>query len=766
MLHAPTGENKLTRDAAQAPAAMEPERILHPRYGQHWPHHPNASGVGGELKLPSAPAQVRRQVAHLHSAYGNQAVLRMLDSSRLAKHPTPSHISGDRLQAKLTISQPGDVCEQEADRVAEAVMRMPDSGESKFHPGPISSGPLLQRKCACGGSGGECEACKEKREESLLKRKAQGTPAEKIAMPAIVHDVLHSPGQPMDECTRSFMESRLGYDFRHVRVSSDERSARAADAIQAKAFTFGNRIVFGRNEYAPGLPSGLGLIAHELAHTAQQGSCAPSIQTNLRIGGVNDPQEREADLAANAVMGIGRKPSLSAGLPTIRRQTQGSYKWEWDGDEGVYTSAGGLKYRVTRTFKPVTESEPTTAEPGAEFAKAYITIKWCKNSARATAEAGVDITNQLQQLIPQMLATGNPAQVLRDAKLTPYIKIQAIWSERAILYISVEADVGRQGVTAVRGELCWDSPKGRTCIIPGVDLPPGGRPTLNVNVSYSPGAKPPEVQCETTKFEETYECRKEDTTPPRDVPIIINLPTPPRTRYLYFDYAQDIVTSSRNEYGKKYPNIVARNEATFADVRKDLDEGFRISAVAGFTSPEGPMPKPKDFKPGMFEGNIELAQKRAQAALDFFAMGRCALLVEEACFSPNKAGVRVEGKGELYTAFDKRGKELEGEALAAKAVPVFEEAEKSGAEKSALTAEEREALARKRGALAQAEVVYPLLRRAEITLVRAGTKPVTLWTEHLPGGVEWNPTACPAEVQQAAKFQFSSKGPSQSRKKP
>src|SRR5438128_6454724 len=58
------------------------------------------------------------------------------------------------LQAKLVVNEPGDVYEQEADRVAEQVMRMPDSSVS------------VQRKCACGGTpgpSGECEECANKR---------------------------------------------------------------------------------------------------------------------------------------------------------------------------------------------------------------------------------------------------------------------------------------------------------------------------------------------------------------------------------------------------------------------------------------------------------------------------------------------------------------------------------------------------------------------------------------------------------------------------
>lgn len=66
-------------------------------------------------------------------------------------------------QAKLEIDQPGDVYEQEADRVADRIMRMPDPA------------PRLQAKCACGGhtaAGGECAACRQQREMGLQRAAA------------------------------------------------------------------------------------------------------------------------------------------------------------------------------------------------------------------------------------------------------------------------------------------------------------------------------------------------------------------------------------------------------------------------------------------------------------------------------------------------------------------------------------------------------------------------------------------------------------------
>jgi hypothetical protein len=81
------------------------------------------------------------------------------------------------------------------------------------------SGNTLQRACACGnhsGSGGECESCKKK---CLGMQRAVSRVAPNAA-PLIVHELLRSLGQPLEEGTRSFMESRFGQDFSRVPANS------------------------------------------------------------------------------------------------------------------------------------------------------------------------------------------------------------------------------------------------------------------------------------------------------------------------------------------------------------------------------------------------------------------------------------------------------------------------------------------------------------------------------------------------------------------
>src|SRR5207249_5247931 len=104
--------------------------------------------------------------------------------------------------------------------------------------------------------------CAEKKE---LQRSAH-TPSPVPEAPSIVNDVIRSPGEPLDSSTRALMEPRFGYDFSRTRVHIGGLAARSASAVNARAFTVGGQLVFGENQYQPGVASGQRLIAHELAH--------------------------------------------------------------------------------------------------------------------------------------------------------------------------------------------------------------------------------------------------------------------------------------------------------------------------------------------------------------------------------------------------------------------------------------------------------------------------------------------------------------------
>jgi Domain of unknown function (DUF4157) len=155
------------------------------------------------------------------------------------------------------VNQPGDEYEQEADRAAEQVMVIPE--------------PRIQPACACGGGCPKCRTEQQGREqESLQAKRVQAGDAAQISVPPIVHEVLRSPGQPLDPATRAFMEPRFGHDFSRVRVHSGAAAERSAAKVNAQAYTVGHDIVFAAGRLAPEMPEGRRLLAHELTHVVQQ----------------------------------------------------------------------------------------------------------------------------------------------------------------------------------------------------------------------------------------------------------------------------------------------------------------------------------------------------------------------------------------------------------------------------------------------------------------------------------------------------------------
>ena len=85
-----------------------------------------------------------------------------------------------------------------------------------------------------------------------------------------MHEVLRSPGRPLDLGVRNDMEQRFGHDFSQVRIHTSALAAESTRALGAHAYTVGTNIVFGSGGFAPTTNPGRKLIAHELAHVIQQ----------------------------------------------------------------------------------------------------------------------------------------------------------------------------------------------------------------------------------------------------------------------------------------------------------------------------------------------------------------------------------------------------------------------------------------------------------------------------------------------------------------
>jgi Domain of unknown function (DUF4157) len=304
MLYSPTSDRKTKANASAKTAEQE--------------QSPQLSGWRGR----SSSFQQRENLAGLQKTYGNQAVLRMKGQSSGQTPVTSSPLNqggilqrkcacgntagssgtcaecqkkGEialpgTIQTKLTISQPGDKYEQEADRIADQVSATPT------HFAVIDASPRIQRFTA------------------------QTTRWEDMAAPASVDRVLSSPGSPLEPSLQQDMEQRFGHDFSRVRVHTDAEAGRSAREVNANAYTVGQNIVFGASRYAPGSVSGRRLLAHELTHVIQQGN-APPIEggsDQAYTGGPGVVNSSERDGATNCPEC--RRNSLLPSLPNARAE--------------------------------------------------------------------------------------------------------------------------------------------------------------------------------------------------------------------------------------------------------------------------------------------------------------------------------------------------------------------------------------------------------------------------------------------------------------
>lgn len=183
-----------------------------------------------------------------------------------------SRLSIPRPQARLTVSQPGDRLEREADEAADRVVGS-RSGSLPAPPREEPSSaprPAVQRRdgaalpLAGAGAGRPASA-----------RSAAGS--ENASRPVTSSlAALRGGGVPLSSEMRGFFESRFGRDFSDVRVHDDDAAHAAARALDARAFTYGRDVVFGARQFSPSTDAGRHLIAHELAHVVQQGAAAPT----------------------------------------------------------------------------------------------------------------------------------------------------------------------------------------------------------------------------------------------------------------------------------------------------------------------------------------------------------------------------------------------------------------------------------------------------------------------------------------------------------
>jgi hypothetical protein len=218
---------------------------------------PSVESIATELSVMPYSNRASTLLA-LQQTHGNQYVQRVVTG----------------IQAKLVVGQIGDKYEQEADRVADEVMRMPEpqvqrqvepEEEEEEEEEEIQAKPLAEEitpRVRRQVEGEEEEILQTKRGEDVTPEVTQDLESQIQA--------IRGGGQPLTESDRAFFEPRFGHDFSQVRIHTDGEASESARKLNARAFTVGRNVFFRRGAYVPASPGGGALLAHELTHVVQQ----------------------------------------------------------------------------------------------------------------------------------------------------------------------------------------------------------------------------------------------------------------------------------------------------------------------------------------------------------------------------------------------------------------------------------------------------------------------------------------------------------------
>jgi cell wall-associated NlpC family hydrolase len=195
----------------------------------------------------------RVQVARGDSVQPEMGQCPITSTPRTCPFGGACHTCPTRVQAKLDVGQPDDEYEREADDVADKIMRM------------------AEPCCSDRPDDDDKDKVRLKPDSSLIAHHSSPPAGIKVS-PEVEAQIqgLHGGGRPLTESERAFCEPHFGQDFSKVRIHADGRAAGAARAVNARAFTVGQDVVFGAGEYVGRSDMGSRLLGHELAHVVQQ----------------------------------------------------------------------------------------------------------------------------------------------------------------------------------------------------------------------------------------------------------------------------------------------------------------------------------------------------------------------------------------------------------------------------------------------------------------------------------------------------------------
>jgi hypothetical protein len=327
------------------------------------------------------------------------------------------------VRAKLSVSEPGDAVEREADAVADKVMRMsepsgkpaatsstapqlnrapaaPDTAAGGAKPASAPAGgaaaaagdkaaapaagktPQAAKPTSTGGTTGG-RATQENAAPEIRRAAASDSKADAASVPADFASKL-GEGQALDPNTRSFFEQRLGHDLADVRIHHDAQADSAAKQIHARAFTYGRHIAFAAGQFQPGSQEGKQLLAHELAHVLQQRQDVvprqimrkPAAAGSVDVKGVAIPGFKAQHYSGKEFTrpaGYNRKEEGSKQISTWRKATKGA-RDNFAKDLGL--NEAGIYVAVPKSSKLDADNKEVLVGPPKEIGEIARKPRW------------------------------------------------------------------------------------------------------------------------------------------------------------------------------------------------------------------------------------------------------------------------------------------------------------------------------------------------------------------------------------------------------
>jgi Domain of unknown function (DUF4157) len=304
------------------------------------------------------------------------------------------------VRPKLTVSEPGDADEQEADRIADGLVSIPAESTAVPLSSSANRGPQVPSELA-----------------------------DQIAR-------LQRGGSTLTTQERAHFEPRLGHDFSRVRIHTDSPAAESARMLGAYAYTTGQDIFFAAGHYSPRSPAGRRLLAHELVHVVQQSGEAPTATIQRQPAGA---QGQPAGASIHAGQEPQRvDPSVLAQVPPEKWSEVIEYQYRLRGDSEradavrACRTEGGPACRRILTIREVHEL-----------------LKLAKNSEGDEGEIQAGLASAAPALAPQPTPTPTPRTPLRLVPPEPTPGVRPGPSPGAVLLT----------VLAIAGTYAWETLK-------------------------------------------------------------------------------------------------------------------------------------------------------------------------------------------------------------------------------------------------------------------------------------------------------------------